>query len=384
MYGNGSWGGRANGRMSDKGFDVAVIGAGPAGAVGAVLLTRKNRRVVVIERQTRKDDDPAGRWLSCRAVDMLEEIGVKKKSLDAIPFNDVTFHTGDFSKSANPAFDGPAGYLTTRGHLRAALMDAITAAGAELITEAQARDLHLGESTLKIELSDDQRVESRLLLLATGKASRLLDRCGLGRRSSGRHVYTSQIDAPLDSAVKEPRVGVVLGLDRAGSFGQFYLRGKQATVSVNWLGDVSDAVKSLINLCKMGFEHKVLPIDLSREAASAVVVPSPAGLALDIDTHVGKHTLLVGDAGGFVAAASNEGVYPAMWSAQIAVEVLESALTNVYSQDELMSFDAQWRMTMADYLRSPNTDIQFLLPLIFSNQAMADRMGAAFFFGENI
>ena len=29
-------------------------------------------------------------------------------------------------------------------------------------------------------------------------------------------------------------------------------------------------------------------------------------------------------------------------------------------------------------------DSQFLIPLIFSNQPMADRMGAAFFSGENI
>jgi hypothetical protein len=49
-----------------------------------------------------------------------------------------------------------------------------------------------------------------------------------------------------------------------------------------------------------------------------------------------------------------------------------------------MSFDSLWRMQMADHLRSPHTDIRFLLPLIFSNQPMADRMGAAFFFGENI
>jgi flavin-dependent dehydrogenase len=73
-----------------------------------------------------------------------------------------------------------------------------------------------------------------------------------------------------------------------------------------------------------------------------------------------------------------------MWSAQIAAEVLDAALNSPQSQDELMSFEQKWRTTMADYLRSPNTDIQFLLPLIFSNQPMADRMGAAFFSGENI
>jgi len=66
------------------------------------------------------------------------------------------------------------------------------------------------------------------------------------------------------------------------------------------------------------------------------------------------------------------------------VDVIDKALRNPYSQDELMAFDTQWRMQIADHLRSPHTDIRFLLPLIFSNQAMADRMAAAFFFGENI
>ena len=49
-----------------------------------------------------------------------------------------------------------------------------------------------------------------------------------------------------------------------------------------------------------------------------------------------------------------------------------------------MKFDTAWRTQLADYLRPPQTDIQFLLPLIFSNQPMADRMGAAFFHGESI
>jgi flavin-dependent dehydrogenase len=73
-----------------------------------------------------------------------------------------------------------------------------------------------------------------------------------------------------------------------------------------------------------------------------------------------------------------------MWSAKIAAEVIGKALDSHFSQDELMTFDTKWRMQIADHLRSPHTDIRFLLPLIFTNQAMADRMAAAFFFGENI
>jgi flavin-dependent dehydrogenase len=99
---------------------------------------------------------------------------------------------------------------------------------------------------------------------------------------------------------------------------------------------------------------------------------------------VGKHTLVIGDAGGFFASSSHEGIYPAMWSASIAAKVVQKAKENALSQDVLMTFDTRWRLKMGEFLRPPNTDLHLLLPLIFSNQPMADRMAAAFFGGENV
>ena len=115
----------------------------------------------------------------------------------------------------------------------------------------------------------------------------------------------------------------------------------------------------------------------------AVVCP-PVVPALEMESHVGKHALVIGEAGGFASALSIEGLVPGMWSAKIAAEVIEAALRSPRSQDELMTFDTRWRLEMADYLRLPNTDTQFLIPLVFSNPPMADRMAAAFFLGENI
>ena len=237
-----------------------------------------------------------------------------------------------------------------------------------------------------IELADGQQQESRLLLLASGRGTELLERVGLVLGSGDTAVWSALVDAPLaaDAAPKDPRVGVVLGLDNAGSFGLCCVSPDWMSVSVSMTGKRAEVIPALLHVCHQAFEHKVVPADLSDRARSASVILSPASVALDMDSHVGKNALVIGDAGGFVSAASNEGVYPAMWSAQIAVEVAERALQSTCPQDELMTFDSTWRMQMADYLRSPHTDIQFLLPLIFTNQPMADRMGAAFFHGENI
>ena len=112
--------------------------------------------------------------------------------------------------------------------------------------------------------------------------------------------------------------------------------------------------------------------------------PGPSRLALEIESHVDKRLLLIGDAGGFISEISGEGIFPAMWSACLAVESIAAAVGSRHPQDELRQFNIAWRSTMADYLRPPNTDMHFLLPLIFSNQAMADRMAAAFWEGQNI
>jgi len=372
--------------MSVESFDVVVIGAGPAGATAASLLAEKEHRVALIDRAHFPRKSTSIGWLNARAIPLLAALGVKEKSLLAHPLTDVTFLDGGLVKEAKPRFEDPAGYLIDRVAFGNALVAAAKSKGATLLDRTEAKNIQLQEASVVVELEDERKVKGRLLLLASGRGSALLDRAGVGRASSPSIVWTAQIDASLKSGQgpAKPRVVVVLGLDKAGSFGFCALLPDRLCVSINWCGDHGSATRALSDLCQRLQMRKEIPLDLSAAAATAKPVPSPAGAALDMDTHVGKHTLLIGDAGRFIAAVSNEGVYPAMWSAKIAVDVAHQALASVHSQDELMAFDSLWRIEMADYLRPPNTDSQFLLPLIFSNQPMADRMGAAFFFGDNI
>ena len=62
----------------------------------------------------------------------------------------------------------------------------------------------------------------------------------------------------------------------------------------------------------------------------------------------------------------------------VAAEIIHRALDRPHPQDELREFDTKWRTTMADYLRPPNADLQFLLPLVFANKQMAERLAGAF------
>jgi flavin-dependent dehydrogenase len=128
----------------------------------------------------------------------------------------------------------------------------------------------------------------------------------------------------------------------------------------------------------------VFPEDASCGAGDVVHRRTGRGLALEMETHVGKRSLLIGEAGGFVCALSGEGLYPAIGSAALAVETCVEALAAAHLQDALADFDSAWRREMVEYLRLPNVDLRFLLPLVFSNEQMARKLAGAFVCGENI
>ena len=359
------------------------------------MLARKERSVLLVERGPLRRRDTQTAWVSAAAVPLLEAVGLDRKAVLDRPFTDLTFYNADLSKTAKPALASPAGYLVDRAAFDHALVQAAVKAGAKLRKDWPVAQIGLYEDQIEAKSGDGESLRGRVLVAAVGYGSDLAGRLHRSGKPPAPAVWTAQVEATLKGPAKskskskpkpkpEASVSVVLGLNRAGAFGLVMTTETRLAIAIGAGGGPQEVTRLFTDLCQRLAAGEVVPIDLSSEAARADVHPSPAGIALEMDTHVAKHTLIIGEAGGFVGAASNEGIYPAMWSAQLAAEVVHEALDSKHSQDVLMQFDSRWRMSMAEYLRPPNTDIQFLLPLIFSNQPMANRMGAAFFAGENI
>ena len=144
--------------------------------------------------------------------------------------------------------------------------------------------------------------------------------------------------------------------------------------------EVGQPVTSQLNaLLEAAVAAGVLPSGTERETHEA---SSRAGAALDLDSHVGKRCVLVGDAGGFVSAFSQEGIYPAMRSGMLAAETIAHSLSAPVLQDELATFSTAWRSELAEYLRLPNTDLGLLMPMVFNNPQMSRRVARAFLLGQ--
>lgn len=124
---------------------------------------------------------------------------------------------------------------------------------------------------------------------------------------------------------------------------------------------------------------KSLP-SFSSEEVESLDLPLAGALAHE---GVANRTLLIGPAGGFYSACS-EDVYPNCWSAIFAADVAKQALKQPHLQDALQPFRQKWRTTLGDYLRGPQQNLKFLLPLVYRNPVMTSRLAEAILTGKSV
>jgi hypothetical protein len=116
------------------------------------------------------------------------------------------------------------------------------------------------------------------------------------------------------------------------------------------------------------------------ESAVSIDFPLAGALAQD---GVANRTLLFGPAGGFYSACA-EDIYPCCWSALFAVDSARKALRERFIQDALQEYRNQWGASLGDYLRGPQQNLRFLLPMVYRNQTMTDRLAEAILTGESV
>jgi flavin-dependent dehydrogenase len=73
-------------------WDAAIVGAGPAGAISALLLARRGWRVVLLEKSAWPRDKVCGGCVNAAAVRMLEEIGVDEVLRGGTTLNRFSLH----------------------------------------------------------------------------------------------------------------------------------------------------------------------------------------------------------------------------------------------------------------------------------------------------
>lgn len=375
-------------KSASAGYDVLVVGAGPAGSTAARILAEAKLRVLLLDAAKPFEKTCAG-WVSRLAGEMFPYVERQAKSLTDLPFSGLVFHGPDLKQTAEFVERGKSGWLVDRAEFDGGLAKLAVAAGADLLYRKKVVRASFEEEGVRIFTEDGGEYAGRALLAADGvdgPLNRMAGRTG----AAAPMMLAAGASAKVNPRVLEKTFGknrpLHLALAYGGISGYGYVVARSGAVAFGVAGrglSAVDAEAKFASFARDAAAIGLLPADAAA-AAKPTLRRLPAGSALEADDQVGKRVLFIGDAGGFGSAVCGEGIFPGMWSAKLAAETMIVAFKAPKFQDALAGFKQRWRTEMADHLRMPNTNMSFLLPLIFSNQQMTDRFARAVLYGKNI
>lgn len=371
-------------------LDMLVLGAGPAGAAAAAFAAKENMRVVLLDQNQPQPTTPQIEWLSPNADRLLEKLEMKRDEFVIGSINAVRFIDIKNCRTAKATLKPAVDLVLTQSLLEQLKLKA-KELGAVLNDDAQIVAINPHEETIRLVSADDQELAGKFLVAADGSESWAAKKLGiypqtLSSRQSLGCQWTSLRTGSPNSRKSPPSVelSVLFTSENLADFNYICRIGDAIAVGFVANADADAGVSRFEQTLDWGKTDGILPADLKIDSNEQVYRKIPRGLALDMETHGAKRSLVVGDAGGFVATLSHEGLYPAIWSADLAVETCANAMKSSHPQDTLADFDNRWRQEMVEYLRLPNVDLRFLMPLMFSNEQMAQKLARAFLYGENL
>ncbi len=188
--------------MNPSEFDVAVVGAGPAGAVTALCLAREGVRVVVVDNPP--SSEPVGDHLPGELKPLLSRLGLSGlvEATSAVPSSGVVSVWGDSQPYRKPGLFSPygAGWHVDRVRYQAALRNEAAAAGARFLRPARvlAVEGEAGQWTLAVH-GVEREIRAEWLLDATGRTA------WLGRQLSSAprvidtlHAFVRRAQTPVE------------------------------------------------------------------------------------------------------------------------------------------------------------------------------------------
>ena len=342
-------------------FDVAVVGAGPAGAATARWLAQRGCRVVLIER-TRFASPRIGESLAPAVQPLLAELGVWSDflSLSPLPSHGTRSVWGETTTREHSHLMSPwrCGWHVDRSAFDRMLAEAARAAGAALLcgtTVVACRAIGAGWFLTLVERDDEAserttlRLRARVLVDATGRPARL------GTRLGGQRILFDHL------------VGIAAKFNRIESTQQGYVM-VEATADGWWYtapipdGQLMVMLMTDTDLCARADLTSGANWDGRLTSASATLERVGQGTRTwgprvfsAISQRLGRRErrtpwLAVGDAALAVDPISGSGVVRALRSARAGAETV-LALLNDVTREAIAAYEADRDVECTAYLQ---------------------------------
>jgi flavin-dependent dehydrogenase len=369
-------------------IDVLVLGEHPSAYLAAALIAQ-NAKIRVLHT-TIPDDSPGDRLviINPEFFKLHPLIEPLKRKLDLVATYGLQFLSEDPAVRGEYRNKSTLAYVTSYKGVRAAMIKVAEAQGVEMVTPKTLIIHHLDEKGAQVSLGK-MELRPKVLLLGGLLPEAQQKLLGLpeawGTDVVHRYTYLKLPAAKCTDLGSRPIIPMCLNLRELLCWGWLLPGNKSIQLAVE------QPVESLAKIRPAALLASWIEIlrrngvlngkgDLPVESAEHMDLPLAGALAHE---GVANRTLLIGPAGGFYSACS-EDIYPNCWSALHAADAVKKALKEEHLQDALHPYRHRWRTTLGDYLRGPQQNLRFLLPMVYRNHKMTARLSESILMGKSV
>jgi len=337
-------------------YDVIVIGAGPAGATAAKLAADAGYHTLLIDKANFPRHKTCAGWINRLVFERFPYLAAYKAQLVESAFYGVAFLDRELRRQARWSQPQPVGYLALRRKFDTGLKDIAVASGAEFRSGSGIATLSQTETKIELRLENGDEFQAPVLIGADGVNSRVAALAGLRSGwAEDEYVLCASEDIPYPVEALErfySRRILLLTLQFHGLLGYGWIFPKREHICVGIGGrlepgqDIHDLYQQFFTAVQ---QHGYLPTELRSQ--QVYYAPDPAGAVNKGKPLVRGRVVLVGDAGGFVSGSTGEGIYPAMESVRLAVELVDQGLRTGNVMAYLATYQTAWRTRLGNYLR---------------------------------
>ncbi len=328
---------------SDNKYDVIIIGGGLAGLSAAILLSERQYKVLLLEKESYPKHKVCGEYISMESKPFLQSLGIPVDDMQLPVINklQVTDTRGNELNTVLPQ----GGFGISRYKLDAALAALARNAGATLLTKTRAENVRWENDSFTVTAKGGE-YSSRIVLGSWGKRSNIdvkWHRPFITEKISALNNYIA-----VKYHISYPWPGDVVGLH---NFDDGYCGISQVEDNRTCLCYLTTAA----SLHKCGNDIKKLEQEVVMNnpwlhkifSEAEFLYESPvtiSQISFEKKAQVEEHVLLLGDAAGMITPLCGNGMSMALRAAKIAAALSGDYLRGHISRTELeTNYTAAWK-----------------------------------------
>ena len=324
--------------MTDRLYDVVVVGAGPAGNICAYLTAKAGLSTLVLE-----EHEQAGLFVNCTGIIGVEAF--EKLNLPSEPIlsslQRITFYAP--SGSCFRYDPGkPLAHVVSRRQFDQELADLASSEGAEFRYGVHVRLLqnNIDAVELRAHEEDPEPIRAKIVVLATGFGSNLATQVGL--QSPKEIVYGAQAEVEMEDLEDV----------------EIYLGRRIAPEAFAWVVPLGPGIarvgliasKEAPTYFQELLRHPRIQSRLKTEKPRMLLSPVPTK---PIERSFTDRILVVGEAAGQVKTTTQGGIYYGMLCASLAAETIQQAFgQGDFRARTLRFYETAWRQTIEPELKA--------------------------------